>query len=189
MELVSGTEALILDLRENGGGAPDGVVYWCSYLVPMGRNGTHFNDIYERESGETKQFWSLPWLPGSRYLDRPVYVLSSDHTFSGGEDFCYTLQAIGRAEVIGERTGGGAHPTRMIPIGSTMAIGVPFARSINPVTGTNWEGTGVTPAFEVPAEEAFGIAYERALRHVLAAEAPPPVKVEASEALDALGST
>ena len=184
MELVSGTYALIIDLRKNGGGSPEGVVFWCSYLFPEG--GTHFNDIFDAGTGETQQFWSLAWVPGSRYLDRPVYLLTSHDTFSGGEDFCYTLQALGRAELIGETTGGGAHPTRMVPISSTLAISVPFARSINPVTGTNWEGTGVTPDVAAADDEAYDVAYEKALRHVLTLTVPPPVADEAREALDAL---
>ena len=114
MELVAGTYALIIDLRHNGGGSPEGVVLWCSYLLT--EKPTHLNDIFHADTGETRQFWALPYVPGTRYVDRPVYVLTSSHTFSGGEDFCYTLQALGRAELIGETTGGGAHPTRGFPI-------------------------------------------------------------------------
>ena len=172
MELVAGTYALIIDLRRNGGGAPDGVVFWCSYLFD--EQPTHLNDIFRADTGETRQFWALPYVPGPRYLDRPVYVLSSDRTFSGGEDFAYTLQALGRAEVIGETTGGGAHPTRMFPISRAVHIGVPFARSVNPVTGANWQGTGVVPDLAVPEAEARDVAYAKALRHVLDAAGRAP---------------
>jgi hypothetical protein len=185
MELVRGTFALIIDLRRNHGGSPHGVVFWCSYLFPDAE--THFNDIVRADTGETRQFWSLAWVPGPRYTDRPVYVLTSHETFSGGEDFCYTLQAQGRAQVIGETTGGGAHPTRMIPISETLAVSVPFARSVNPVTGTNWQGTGVVPDTEVPADQAYDVAYGQALRHVLSADVPRPVADEAREALAGLG--
>ena len=185
MELVAGTYALIIDLRRNGGGAPDGVVFWCSYL--FAEEPTHLNDIVRADTGETRQFWALPYVPGPRYLDRPVYVLSSERTFSGGEDFAYTLQALGRAEVIGETTGGGAHPTRGFPISATMHIGIPFARSINPVTGTNWQGTGVVPDIAAPEAEARDVAYAKALRHVLAMEGvPPPIEDEARSALGGL---
>lgn len=184
MELISGTYALIIDLRRNRGGSPEGVVFWCSYLFPGA--GVHLNDIFHADTGETRQFWSLAWVPGTRYLDKPVYVLSSAETFSGGEDFCYTLQAQGRAEIIGETTGGGAHPTRMVPISATMAIGIPFARSVNPVTGTNWQGTGVVPDTLVPAGRAYDVAYGKALQHVLEQEVPPPVADEARAALGAL---
>ena len=182
MELVAGTYALIIDMRHNGGGSPEGVVFWCSYLVD--ERPTHLNDIFTAETGETKQFWSLPYVPGTRYLDRPVYVLTSHRTFSGGEDLCYTLQAVKRAEIIGETTGGGAHPTRVYPISPAVCIGIPFARSVNPVTGSNWQGTGVVPDVAVAAEQAYDVAYARALRHVLALDdVPPPILHEARDAL------
>jgi hypothetical protein len=185
MELVAGTYALIFDLRRNGGGAPEGVTFWCSYL--LGEEPTHLNDIFRADTGETRQFWALPYVPGPRYLDRPVYVLTSGRTFSGGEDLCYTLQALGRAEVIGETTGGGAHPTRPFPISPAVHIAVPFARSISPVTGTNWQGTGVVPDIAVPEAEARDIAYATALRHVLAMDdVPPPIADEARDALSEL---
>jgi hypothetical protein len=184
MELVAGTYALIIDLRHNGGGSPHGVALWCSYLFP--EEPTHFNDIFHAGTGETTQFWSYPYLPGSRYLDRPVYVLTSSRTFSGGEDFCYTLQSLGRAEVIGETTGGGAHPTRPFPISAAVHIGIPHARSVSPVTGTNWQGTGVVPDIPAPADQAYDVAYAKALRHVLETCDLPPVADEARSALDAL---
>ena len=182
MELVAGTYALIFDLRHNGGGAPDGVALWCSYLLK--EEPTHLNDIFHADTGETRQFWSLPYVPGTRYVDRPVYVLTSSHTFSGGEELCYNLQALGRAELIGETTGGGAHPTRPFPVSPAVMIGIPFARSINPVTGTNWQGTGVIPDVAVPEAEAYDVAYGKALRHVLAMDdVPPPIEHEARDAL------
>ena len=185
MELVAGTYALIVDLRHNGGGSPEGVVFWCSYL--FNEQPTHLNDIFRADTGETKQFWALPYVPGTRYVDRPVYVLTSSHTFSGGEDFCYTLQALGRAQVIGETTGGGAHPTRPFPISAAVHIAIPFARSVNPVTGTNWQGTGVVPDIAVPEAEAYDVAYGQALRHVLAMEdLIPHIADEARDALAGL---
>jgi hypothetical protein len=187
MELVAGTYALIIDLRRNGGGSPHGVALWCSYLID--EQPTRLNDIFHSDTKETSQFWSYPYLPGSRYLDRPVYVLTSSRTFSGGEDLGYTLQALGRAEVIGETTGGGAHPTRPFPVSPAVHIGIPFARSISPVTGTNWQGTGVIPDTPVPADEAYGVAYAKALRHVLElSEVPPPIADEARDALSTLGA-
>ncbi len=185
MELVAGTYALIIDLRHNGGGAPEGVVFWCSYLLD--ERPTHLNDIFHADTGETRQFWALPYVPGTRYLDRPVYVLTSGHTFSGGEDFAYTLQALGRATVVGETTGGGAHPTRGFPISAAVHIGIPFARSVNPVTGTNWQGTGVVPDVPADAERAYDVAYARAVEKVLAMDdVPPPIADEAREALAGL---
>ena len=185
MELVCGTYALIIDLRRNGGGSPYGVAFWCSYL--LAEEPTHLNDIFHADTGETRQFWSYPYLPGNRYLDRPVFVLTSSRTFSGGEDFAYTLQALRRAEVVGEATGGGAHPTRSFPISAAVRIGIPFARSVSPVTGTNWQGTGVIPDTAVPADQAYDLAYAKALRQVLELrDVPPPVADEARDMLATL---
>jgi Peptidase family S41/N-terminal domain of Peptidase_S41 in eukaryotic IRBP len=182
MELVAGTYALIIDMRHNGGGMPEGVVFWCSYLLDG--EPTHLNDIFRADTGETRQFWALPYVPGTRYPDQPVYVLTSERTFSGGEDLCYTLQALGRAQVIGERTGGGAHPTRPFPVSPAVHIAIPFARSVNPVTGTNWQGTGVVPDVAVPEAQACDVAYARALEHVLGLDdVPPPIADEARDAL------
>jgi hypothetical protein len=186
MELVAGTYALIIDMRHNGGGSPEGVVFWCSYLVSESKP-THFNDIFRADTGETRQFWALPYVPGPRYPDRPVYLLTSGRTFSGGEDLCYTLQSLGRAEVIGETTGGGAHPTRPFPVSAAVHIAVPFARSVNPVTGTNWQGTGVVPDIAAAEAQAYDVAYARALERVLAMDdIPSPILDQAGQALAAI---
>jgi len=181
MSLVADTHALIFDLRRNGGGSPHGVIFWNSYLFPDAE--THLNSIYARESGTTREFWSLAYVPGRRYLDRPVYVLTSCDTFSGGEEFAYNLQQQKRATLIGETTRGGAHPTQPFPLTPTLEITVPIARSVNPVTGTNWEGTGVEPDIAVTATEALDQAYTLALRDVLASSAPPAVLTQARAAL------
>jgi hypothetical protein len=187
MELVSQTYALIIDVRRNRGGWPDGAIFWCSYLFPDDQ--THLNDIFDPESGLTRQYWTLAYLPGRRYVDRPVYVLTSGLTFSGGEDLCYNLQAQGRAQLIGETTRGGAHPFERFVISPTIEITVPSTRSVNPVTGTNWEGTGVVPDIAVPAAEAFDLAYRRALQHVLTMPAPASITDEATAVLASLQAT
>ncbi|GAA2479018.1 S41 family peptidase [Winogradskya humida] len=158
MRLVAHTEALIIDLRTCRGGVPNGVHLLMSYFFPD--DETHLGDIYDGATGTTRQYWSLAYLPGERYLAKPVYVLTSGFTFSGAEDLSYTLQSLGRATVVGETTRGGAHPTQMFALSATMEVTVPVARSISPVTGTNWEGTGVVPDVSVPAGEALA----RALR-------------------------
>jgi C-terminal processing protease CtpA/Prc len=181
MELVTHTEALLIDLRNNNGGDPAGVQMWNSYLFPGA--DTHLNDIYDRLTDRTRQFWTLPYLPGPRYLDRPVYVLTGPMTFSGGEEFAYNLKALGRATLVGTVTRGGAHPTTWIPVSATISLTVPHARSINPVTGTNWEAVGVAPDVPVAAEEAFDRAYRMALEHIVDATTSPLVRRQAQEAL------
>ncbi|RXS88206.1 peptidase S41 [Streptomyces sp. TM32] len=161
MELVAHSRALLLDLRECRGGSPAGAAMWCSYFFPDDQ--VHLNDFYERSTDSTRQYWTLSHLPAPRYLYRPVYVLTSATTFSGGEDVAYTLQAYERAEVIGETTRGGAHPTDRYPVTEHITVTVPTARTTNAVTGTNWEGVGVRPDRDVPADTAFEVAYKEAL--------------------------
>ncbi|EME98018.1 S41 family peptidase [Streptomyces mobaraensis NBRC 13819 = DSM 40847] len=158
MQLLAPTAALVIDLRQCRGGAPEGVQLWCSYFFPDDR--VHLNDIYERATDSTRQYWTLGHLAAPRYLDRPVTVLTSDTTFSGGEELAYNLKALGRATLIGETTRGGAHPTDRIPVAPHVTVTVPAARSINPVTGANWEGVGVEPDLAVPAGDALKAGLE-----------------------------
>lgn len=173
MTIVAHTRALILDLRENRGGSTYGMAFWCSYLFPEGES-VHLTDVYRRTTGRTQQFWTLPFVPGARYLDRPVYVLTGPTTFSGAEVLAYNLQARKRAVLVGEPTRGGAHPTAYYPLTAHISVTVPYARSINPVTGGDWEGTGVIPDIAVPAADALDVAYQRALTRLPPRPAPAP---------------
>ncbi|SIO02724.1 S41 family peptidase [Agromyces cerinus] len=165
MELVSRTDALVFDLRSCLGGSPNAVQSWISHLIAD--DETQLSSVQEREGASLRQYWTLADVAGPRYLDRDVFVLTSGATFSGAEQFGYDLQAIGRATIVGAVTGGGAHPTRFIPISDTIEITVPFARAVNPVTGTNWEGVGVVPDIAVDADDALQAALDEARRRVV----------------------
>lgn len=169
MNFLAGTRALIIDLRENGGGSPPMVALVASYLLPP---HTHINDLWTRSTDSTEQFFTRDSVAGRHYdAGKPVYVLTSHDTFSGGEEFTYDLKTQKRATIIGETTGGGAHPVRGRRIDDHFMIGVPFARAINPITHTNWEGTGVEPDIKVPADEALAKAKE------LIRQLPPPARL------------
>jgi C-terminal processing protease CtpA/Prc len=127
---------------------------------------THLNDLYNRKEDSTTQYWTLPYVPGKRLSDKPVFVLTSNRTFSGAEEFSYNLKNLKRATIIGETTGGGAHPVSGHRIDDHFMIGVPFARAVNPIAGTNWERTGVTPDVEVPAAEALDVAKKMASEQI-----------------------
>ena len=155
LQSLGDVDAIIFDLRDNGGGDPEMVAWVSSYLFAK---RTHLNDLWERKSNKTTEYWTKPEAPGKKYADQPVYVLTSDHTFSGAEEFTYNLKNLKRATIIGETTGGGAHPTGGHPVDAHFMVGVPFARAINPITKTNWEGTGVEPDVKVAADQALEVA-------------------------------
>jgi C-terminal processing protease CtpA/Prc len=127
---------------------------------------THLNDLWERKDDATDQYWTLPYVPGKRLEDKPVYVLTSKQTFSGAEEFSYNLKNLKRATLVGETTGGGAHPVSGHRIDDHFMIGVPFARAINPISKTNWEGKGVEPDVKVTASDALTTAEKLALEKV-----------------------
>ncbi|MFD9704146.1 S41 family peptidase [Lentzea sp. NPDC059081] len=160
MNLIAHTNALIIDLRNNGGGDPHTVALICSYLFD---EPVHLNDIYNRPEDKTHQFHTLPHVPGPKFGGKkPVYVLTSSRTFSGAEELSYNLQQTTRATLIGETTKGGAHPGDRYRVGPHLKSSIPNGRAINPISGTNWEGVGVVPDIKVDADKAFEVAYEKA---------------------------
>jgi hypothetical protein len=166
MNLLGDTDALIIDVRKNGGGSPSMVALVCSYL--FGPEPVHLNDLYFRPEDSTHQWWTLPHVPGKRYEGKPVFVLTSKRTFSAAEEFTYNLKSLKRATIVGETTGGGAHPGGMRKVHEHFGVFVPSGRAINPITKTNWEGTGVTPDISVPADRALPTAHLAALRKIAA---------------------
>ncbi|MGV8040157.1 MAG: S41 family peptidase [Thermoanaerobaculaceae bacterium] len=164
MGFLGGSDALIFDLRSNGGGTPSMIQLLSSYLF---EEPTHLNSFYIRKGDETKQFWTQAYVPGPRLAKVPVFVLTSSRTFSGAEEFSYNLKNTKRGTIVGETTGGGAHPVRGHKVeGYDVTLAVPFGRAINPISGTNWEGKGVEPDIAVPAGQAFDVAYDKALEAV-----------------------
>ena len=165
MGFVANTDALIIDVRKNGGGAPSMVALLCSYL--FGPEPKHLNDLYFRPSNSTHQWWTLPYLPGKRFEGKPVYVLTSNRTFSAAEEFTYNLKTQKRATIVGETTGGGANPGGMRAVSEHFMIFVPSGRAINPITKTNWEETGVKPDVPTTAELALKTAHLKALQTIV----------------------
>jgi len=155
MNFLGHVDSLIFDLRGNGGGDPKMIALISTYLFDQ---PTHLNDLYNRKEDATTQYWTLPFVPGNRLADKPVFVLTSKFTFSGAEEFSYNLKNLKRATIIGETTGGGAHPVSGHRIDDHFTIGVPFARAINPISKGNWEGTGVEPDVPSTASEALDVA-------------------------------
>lgn len=162
---VGNTEALIIDLRRNGGGDPEMVAKISSYLFA---DRVLLNTMYWRNSGRTDEFWTDPKVAGTKFVDKPVYVLTSARSFSGAEEFAYNLKNLKRATIVGETTGGGAHPGGTERLSEHFLALIPTGRAINPITKTNWEGTGVEPDVKVPKEQALHTAQILALKGMLA---------------------
>ncbi|MBA9078410.1 S41 family peptidase [Rufibacter quisquiliarum] len=169
MQFVAHTDALILDLRECRGSLdPNTIPFLCGYFFP---EPVHLLDIYYRSTNSTRQFWTPAWVPGPRYLEKPLYLLTSGRTFSGGEELAYDLQHLKRATVVGEVTRGGANPAELVRANAQFEVTVPNSRSVNPVTQTNWEQVGVKPDTLVPSIMALYAGQLLALRALAAATA------------------
>jgi Peptidase family S41/N-terminal domain of Peptidase_S41 in eukaryotic IRBP len=161
MSALKDSRALIVDVRRNGGGVPESAAYLVSYLVEPGRPVSAIVARVPKTIRFTRESLSSVPTPVS-FAGVPVYVLTSRETFSGGEDFAYAVQALGRGTIVGEVTGGGANPTGPVDLGHGVVASIPFGRSENPVTKTNWEGRGVQPAVAVPASDALRVALQKA---------------------------
>jgi len=176
MNLLGHVDAMIFDLRQNGGGDPTMIQLITSYLFD---EPTHLNSFYVRRGDFTRQFWTYASVPGPSLSGVPVWVLTSSRTFSGAEEFAYNLKSYRRGTIVGEVTGGGAHPVnRHIFPDQHVFVTVPFGRAINPNTKTNWEGTGVEPDIRVPAEKALEVAHLEALK-LLRGQAADPASAQA----------
>lgn len=163
MGFVSNVDALVFDLRKNGGGSPEMVQFISSYFL---KPNTHLNSIYSRTTGTTREFRTFDKVNGTVNLTTPVYILTSRDTFSAAEEFAYNLKHLNRATLVGETTKGGANPWQFYELGNGFRAGIPIAKAINPKTKTNWESVGVKPHIEASSNNAFDVAYKMALSDV-----------------------
>ena len=166
MAFVANTQALIFDIRGHKGGTPEVVQLLISYLVD--EDPHPLSGIYARATDSQEAWQTLPEIPGKRMSKVPVYVLVDGQTHSAAEAFAYDLQALKRATIVGERTRGGAHLVDFVPLNNLFVLMMPIARAINPITGNNWQGTGVIPDIEISTEQALQVAHERILNELLA---------------------
>ena len=183
---LSNTDAIIFDLRKNGGGDPKMVALICSYL--FGAEPVHLNDLHWRD-GKTErveEFWTLKEVAGKRYTGKDVYVLTSGYTFSGAEEFSYNLKNLKRATLVGETTGGGANPGGGNRLSAHFGAFIPTGRAVSPITKTNWEGTGVEPDVKVPADQALRTAQVIALKKAVEKTTDEELKRAIQREIDAL---
>jgi hypothetical protein len=171
LSFLAGTDAVIVDLRSNGGGSPEMVQFLCSYFVDNPRK--HLNSFSYLDKEKLTQYWTYTYVPGKRLDDVDLYILTSGRTFSAAEEFAYNLKNMKRALIIGETTGGGAHDNKWVILTDRFMMSLPFARAVNPITKTNWEEVGVQPDVEVAQENALGTALAIASRKLSEEEIDP----------------
>lgn len=184
LALMKGSDAVIIDLRNNGGGAPSMVGYLVSAFVKPDANV--YNTFHSRDGTETEK-------PDVTYpqpdVDVPLYVLTSARTGSAAESIAFTLQSCGRAKVVGERSGGAANPGEPFRTKGGYEVFISWGSPRNPLNGRNWEGEGVRPDVEVAAALALDRASSVALDDVLqGAKLTEEERTDAQWVKEALGA-
>jgi C-terminal processing protease CtpA/Prc len=180
MALLEGADALILDLRRNGGGQSASVAYLMSHFFQAG-DKRHLNDIYDRPSGPTVETWTSPSV--SQHYRKPVFVLISARTGSGAEECAYDFQTQKRGTLVGETTLGAANPASRFGVGHGIVVAIPVGRSINPITKTSWEHVGVKPDIAVPAAQALQAAHVAILRTLVSSAGDASERAKLQQAL------
>jgi hypothetical protein len=165
MQLLSGTDALIVDLRRNGGGSGDAVTALLSYFFD---DSIQLTSTVERSNGQSveRQKWTMPYVAGPLYSEKPIFLLISTHTHSAAEQCAYDLKNAHRAVIVGERTAGDANGSSgEIALGYHFTAFIPDIQPRSPITHTNWQGTGVEPDVATAAPDALVAAYKLALKN------------------------
>lgn len=196
MTFLASTDALIIDLRKSSGGSAEMVVFLASYFFDA--EPFHLGDWFVRAENRVQQWWTFPYVPGSRYLGKEVYILLGRRSFSAVEGFSAILQHHRRAVVVGEPTRGGTHPGRMVRVHPNFAVFVPMSwfiyptgtptipidRPVYPSTRADTEGSGVKPDLEAAASLALARAHLDALRKKV--ERDPGQKVSLEPIIEGL---
>jgi len=164
MKFIQNTDALIIDLRENGGGNANMIQFLSSYFFEEAK---HLNSFYVKESDDTMQYWTQSFVPGNKYTGQPIYILTSGFTYSAAEEFSYNLKNLERATIVGETTGGGAHPVKFYSMPELgFILKIPFGKAVNPITKSNWEQIGVKPDIEITSILAKEKGYSAAIENL-----------------------
>jgi len=157
MASLNSADVIIFDLRDNRGGFENMVSLIASYLFD------HPEYMYSPREAPTEHSWTRSPVPGNKLADKPVYVLTSASTWSGAEQFSYSLKMLRRATLVGETTRGGAHAGEFHRLDDHFGIGIPEVKLINPFDKADWEGIGVQPDVRVRAVDALQVAEKLAV--------------------------
>lgn len=164
MKVIEKSYALIIDLRDNFGGREEMALLLLDHFF---EKPIHILDNQYR-GREDKQIWTKGEHAEGTLAKIPLYVLTSQHTVSGGEMFAFVLKNRNRAIIIGEKTRGAAHRTHLYSLRSSeIDVAIPSGTTIDPVTGTDWEGKGVEPDIAVSSGMAMDVAYKMALEEII----------------------
>lgn len=188
MNFLANTDAVIIDLRRNGGGDPELLQTVLTYFVAPG-DRLHINDFYLRQGDRTEQYWSASQVPGPRLNGKPLFVLTSPLTGSCAEEFAYDVQTHQLGTLYGATTAGAANPGGLFPLSDHLAAFIATGRAINPVTHTNWEGVGVKPDHDVPPGDALREAHVAAINKLLERPADDDHRALLGRALDRAKAT
>ena len=181
MGFLANVDAVIVDVRGCRGGSAHVMPYFSGYFLAR---PTSLFDMEFRGDNFSERFWTLPWLPGRRLADVPMYILTSAYTFSGAEGFAYRFQVLKRATIVGETTGGGANAGGVLDVPPFFRVFMPMGRPVDQTTRTNWEGTGVVPDVRTPAREALYAAHVDALKTLRKRAAGDAAKARLDAALE-----
>ncbi|HCS48073.1 MAG TPA: hypothetical protein DIW61_07395 [Candidatus Aminicenantes bacterium] len=183
MNFLANADAVIIDLRRNDGGSPEMIQLISSYFL---KERTHLNSFENRGQDTLEQFWSFHYVPGQPMFEKDLYILTNKSTFSAAEEFTYNMKNLKRATIVGETTGGGAHPGGMQIINDSFLVWVPTGRAVNPISKTNWEGTGIAPDIAVESSKALEKARTLALEKMMKAAPDKEAKARLQWALNDL---
>ena len=185
MGFLRHADALIVDMRANGGGSPGTVALFISYLLYA--PGLPLFDILHRAPLPPDHYATELTPPADRDAKRPVYVLTSANSFSAAEGLPFLLQERRRAEIGGEVTAGAANAGRPYRVNARFSVTIPNGRIRSAIGGGNWEGAGVTPDVRTTAADALKTAHARALRVLIDREMPGPWKATLERLLKLIG--
>jgi retinol-binding protein 3 len=182
MTFLASTQALIIDLRHNRGGSSAMVALLASYFLPA-YPAVHLSTLEWSNSSKSQretsqQWWTVPYLSGPRYLNKPLYLLIGPETMAAAEEFAYSLKQLKKVMLLGETTAGGANPGSGYRLDDHFWAFVPTGRVVNPITQGSWQGTGVIPDAKVPSELALPTAHLFALKDLLETVNEPSLKRE-----------
>ena len=167
MKFLQHADGIIIDLRNNFGGSPFMVNTLASYFFDL--DTVHLSTFESRESGQLTQIqeWTSPYVPGPRFKDAPLYILTSKNSASAAEAFSYAMKNLGRATLVGEVTAGAAHGRNADIVNDDYILTLPTTRGVDPRTNDNWERIGVKPNMETPSDNALNVAYADVLNTLI----------------------